>query len=83
MATPHPLGDMPVVVLSRGRADADAQAEAEHTRNQAELLRLSRNATHVIAPRSGHHVHMDEPELVVATIRDLLARASDQPAGGF
>ena len=82
-STPYPLGDMPVVVLSRGRADADAQGEAEHTRNQAELLRLSRNATQVIAPRSGHHVHMDEPELVVATIRDLLARAPYQRAGGF
>lgn len=71
--SPYPLGDMPVVVLSRGRAGADSVVEQEHTRNQAELLRLSRKSSQVMARRSGHEVSLDEPELVVAAIRDVLA----------
>jgi pimeloyl-ACP methyl ester carboxylesterase len=70
---PYPLGDLPVVVLSRGRSGADSTVEREHTRNQAELLRLSRNSRQVMARRSGHEVSLDEPQLVVAAIRDVLA----------
>ena len=72
---PYPLGDLPVVVLSRGRAGTDSTVEQEHTRNQTELLRLSRTSRQVIARRSGHEVALDEPELVVAAIRDVLANA--------
>jgi pimeloyl-ACP methyl ester carboxylesterase len=72
---PYPLGDLPVVVLSRGRAGADSTVEQEHARNQTELLQLSRRSRQVIARRSGHEVSLDEPELVVAAIRDVLASA--------
>jgi len=72
---PHPLGALPIVVLSRGRAGSDSTVEQEHVRNQAELLRLSRRTRQVIARRSGHEVSLDEPELVVAAIRDVLAAA--------
>ena len=70
----YPFGDLPVVVLSRGRTDSnDAEAEREHERNQRELLRLSRRARQVVARRSGHEIMLDEPELEVAAIRDVLA----------
>jgi pimeloyl-ACP methyl ester carboxylesterase len=71
--TEYPLGDMPLVVLSRGRPDSDdPNVEEEHTRNQAEFLRLSRSARQVIAQRSGHEILLDEPELVVVAIREVL-----------
>jgi pimeloyl-ACP methyl ester carboxylesterase len=71
---PHALGDMPVVVLSRGQPDSDDPVvEREHTANQAELLRLSRRARQVIARKSRHMVMVDEPELTVDAIRDVLA----------
>jgi pimeloyl-ACP methyl ester carboxylesterase len=71
---PYPLGDLPVLVLSRGRAGSDAEVEAEHRRNQAELVGLSRSTRQIIAQRSGHEIHIDEPEVVVGAVRELLAR---------
>jgi pimeloyl-ACP methyl ester carboxylesterase len=75
----HALGDMPLVVLSRGvpeHVGPEGQAdEEEHTRNQAELVALSRKGKQVIAPRSGHQIPLDEPQLVVDAIRDVVMAA--------
>lgn len=71
--TSYPLGDMPLIVLSRGRSDADTVVEEEHRNNQAELLGLSRSAKQVIAERSGHLVLVEQPDLVIAAIREVLA----------
>jgi len=71
--SPHPLGDLPLVVLSRGRAEDDAAAEEGHRREQAELVVLSRSGRQVVAERSGHHIPLQEPELVVAAVRDVLS----------
>lgn len=72
---PHPFGDMPLVVLSRGLSDADKDVEDEHTRNQAALVKLSSAGKQVIAQNSGHEILLSEPALVVAAIRDVLAAA--------
>jgi pimeloyl-ACP methyl ester carboxylesterase len=75
--TEHPLGDMPLIVLSRGVAEDSSPAgetgEAEHKGDQAALVALSRTGRQVVARRSGHHIPLDEPELVVAAIRDVVA----------
>jgi hypothetical protein len=39
---------------------------------QAALVTLSRIGKQVVAKRSGHHIPLDEPDLVVAAIRDVL-----------
>jgi pimeloyl-ACP methyl ester carboxylesterase len=39
---------------------------------QADLTRLSSRSRYVIAEHSGHTIHQDEPELVVASIRGLV-----------
>jgi pimeloyl-ACP methyl ester carboxylesterase len=67
------LGDMPLIVLSRGVPEDGRVAEEEHTADQAALLTLSRIGKLVIAQRSGHHIPLDEPDLVVTAIRDVLA----------
>jgi pimeloyl-ACP methyl ester carboxylesterase len=71
--SPHPLGDLPLVVLSRGRAEEDATGEEGHRREQTDLVALSRSGRQVVAGRSGHHIPLQEPELVVTAIRDVLA----------
>lgn len=71
--TAYPLGDMPVIVLSRGRPDPDEAQEEEHQANQVELLGLSRSARQIIAHRSGHQILLEEPELVVAAIREVVS----------
>ncbi len=68
----YPLGDLPLVVITRGLPDEDGpggkSAELERRKAEhAELAKtLSRNGRQVIAERSGHHVQIDEPEVVAA-----------------
>jgi pimeloyl-ACP methyl ester carboxylesterase len=75
--TEYVLGNLPLLVVTRGRPDEegpDAEAlEQEHRRDQASMAAMSRRGRQVIALLSGHHVHIDEPELVVRTIKELLA----------
>ncbi|MFY9571188.1 MAG: alpha/beta hydrolase [Blastocatellia bacterium] len=74
--TEHVLGDMPLIVLSRARPEdrgpSGQRGEDEHKKNQATLVNLSRIGKQVIATRSGHHIQIEEPELVVTAIRNLL-----------
>src|SRR5215475_9428199 len=73
----HPLGDMPLIVLTRGKSEEegpDGKAfEAEHRRDHEAMAAMSRNGKLIVAEHSGHHVQIDEPELVIKAIRDTLA----------
>ena len=77
--TAHVLGDLPLIVLSRGlpqdSGPAGQKGEEEHNRDQAALVALSRSGKQVVAKRSGHHIPLDEPDLAVAAIRDVIAAA--------
>jgi hypothetical protein len=70
---------MPLIVLSRGMPEDSSPAgragEEEHSRDQASLVALSRVGKQVIARRSGHHIPLDEPDLVVTAIRDVISAA--------
>lgn len=66
----HPLGDMPLIVMSRGIPE---ERDDEHSRNQTALIALS--SKQVIARRSGHEIMITEPDLVVTAIRDVLLAA--------
>lgn len=75
----HPLGDMPLVVVTRGLAGEDGPGgkvvELERlTKEHAELAAsLSRKGWQVIAERSGHHVPIQQPEIVVTSVREVVA----------
>lgn len=63
----QPLGDLPVVVLTRGLDIGDG-LEASH----AMLAQMSRNRSHTVVAGSGHEVHLFAPEAVVKPVRDLV-----------
>ena len=67
-ATPTLLGDLPVIVLSRG-LNASTDQHAAH----AEISRMSRNARHLVVADSYHEIHLSHPDVVVAAIRDVVA----------
>jgi hypothetical protein len=73
----HPLGNMPLVVMTRGISDEtgpDAKTlEEDHQQDQASMVLFSRNGRQVIATHSGHHIQLDEPELVIQTVHELIA----------
>lgn len=51
---------------------------------QNELAQLSERSTQIVAEHAGHHVHHDDPFLVVEAIRALVERtrvAAGLPAG--
>jgi pimeloyl-ACP methyl ester carboxylesterase len=73
----HALDALPLVVLTRGIPEEegpDAVArEAEHTKDHAVLATLSSRGEQVIAAHSGHHIQLDEPQLVVSAIQRVVA----------
>jgi pimeloyl-ACP methyl ester carboxylesterase len=70
------LGDLPLVVITRGVPDETgpnaAAMEEEHRKDHTMIAALSRRGKLVVAERSGHHVQLEEPELVVTTIREMV-----------
>jgi hypothetical protein len=75
--TEYPLGDLPLIVLTRGLSEeegSDSKAfEEEHRHDHSVLAAMSRKGKLVIATHSGHHIQLDEPGLVVSSIREVLA----------
>jgi hypothetical protein len=75
----HPLGDLPLIVITRGKPEEQGTEgraiEEEHRKDHAAIAALSRRGKQIIATRSGHHVQLDEPQLVVAAIKETVAAA--------
>jgi pimeloyl-ACP methyl ester carboxylesterase len=83
--TSQPLGDLPLIVLAAGNtlarssdtpADFWNELQKENDDQKADLARLSRNAKLVRDPSSGHHIHVDNPELVARSIAEVVQAAS-------
>jgi pimeloyl-ACP methyl ester carboxylesterase len=80
---PGTLGTRPLVVLSRGRPDPLPGLDAAGNRHyeeqwrtlQSALVGLSTRARQVTARDSGHYIHLSEPQLVVAAIREVVQQA--------
>jgi hypothetical protein len=75
------LGDIPLVVLTHGKVLPLEQDKSEEQvlqnervlqETQADLVKLSSNSVQVIAEKSGHYIHLDEPRLVVAAIHEVV-----------
>jgi pimeloyl-ACP methyl ester carboxylesterase len=66
----HPLGSLPLIVL--GRKQSDWKTRQRHL---AELKGLSSAGKLTIAENSGHEIHLYRPELVVESIREVVAAA--------
>ena len=78
-----PLASMPTFVLTHGRPDPSGDPrlvdadERLWQKLQAEIASLVPRSKHVIAERSGHDIHHEQPELVVAAIRDVVEAVRD------
>jgi pimeloyl-ACP methyl ester carboxylesterase len=72
-STPNLLGDMPVVVLTRG-LDASPDQHAAH----AAIAKLSRNSRHTAVPGSYHEIHLSHPEAVITAILDVVSAVRER-----
>ncbi len=68
-----PLGDRPLVVLTRGIDSNQAGIDVH-----AALSRLSRNARHLVVDGSGHEVHLFQPAVVIQAITDVVRAAAEK-----
>jgi pimeloyl-ACP methyl ester carboxylesterase len=69
----NPPPGIPVVVISSGNQPSDQIGE------HRELAARSAQARHVVAARSTHWVQFDEPELVVAAVREIVESLGPRP----
>lgn len=79
---PHPLGSMPLTVLAAGSTDggppegvtdeAWKQLSEEKRAQKADLATLSTRGQLVADENSGHHIHLDNPGLVIESVRKVV-----------
>lgn len=76
------LGNIPVVVLSAQATFPESagpmtkEVNEYLAKTQRDLLKLSINSKQVIAEKSNHDIHLDQPGLVVEAVKDVMARAA-------
>ena len=73
----RPMPAVPVVVLTRGRRIWPNNAYGDEMERvwmelQDELSQLSDNSVHLIAERSGHSIHLDQPGIVITAMQTML-----------
>lgn len=85
-------GAMPLIVLTAGNtpriaptADASFRAEGarrddEWARGHDELAALSTAGVNRKVARSGHYIHRERPDVVIAAVEEVLAEARKRPA---
>jgi pimeloyl-ACP methyl ester carboxylesterase len=71
------LGDMPLIVLSRGSEGYEglpdsAALENERQYLQEDLTRLSTNSKHIIVTNCGHNIHLEQPGVVIDAIAQVI-----------
>jgi len=79
------LNDIPVIILTGGQkeySEGDEYWTAEKRKIysdslQLDLLNLSTNSKQIIAENSGHHIHIDEPQIETEAIRELVLKLKD------
>ncbi|MGA3161634.1 MAG: alpha/beta hydrolase [Terracidiphilus sp.] len=71
MHNAEPIQDIPVLVLTPGKSSPLSSED---------LSRIGNNTRQVIAPESAHWIHLDQPDLVIDSIRKMVAAAAAKPA---
>ncbi len=74
------LGDIPLIVLSHGKtqhmpglpAEVNHEFEQVWQRMHIELAAQSSRGKRIVAEKSGHYIQLDQPELVIAAIREVV-----------
>lgn len=73
--TAHPLGGIPLIVLSQDMTNRTDEHAKIHMRTQEAMAHYSTQGRQIIVPGAGHHIQLDRPEVVVDAIRQVLAAA--------
>ena len=69
---PAPVGDLPLIVLTRGTNVETEEEQAIRDQMQRELVELSTNGKQIMAADSGHGIQYDQPELLIGSVKELV-----------
>jgi pimeloyl-ACP methyl ester carboxylesterase len=84
--TPPSLGNLPLIVLTRGKEVQQGGMPSYYTLEilqeredawqmmQKELTALSTQGRQIIARESGHSIHLDQPELIFGAVQEMLTK---------
>ena len=75
-ATAGGFGDLPLVTIS------STDPGDYRLREQERLAQLSTCGRHIMASNSGHWIPLDQPDVVITTVRDMLRIVRDDPRRG-
>jgi len=64
----YPLGDIPLAVLLK----KPGSYSEESRQQKIEFTKLSRNSKLIVAEKSGHHIQLDEPDVVTSAIQQVI-----------
>jgi len=72
----YKLGNIPLIVITRAKGGYDGRAdslelETERLHLQKELANLSTNSKFIIDQNSGHNIHLEDPQMVIQSIREV------------
>jgi len=76
LATAHALGDLPLIVIRRGRRTTDVLNQRE-----AALAQLSSVGRLEVAANSDHEIHEYEPDIVVNAIHEVVVASRRRRRG--
>jgi pimeloyl-ACP methyl ester carboxylesterase len=83
--SPHPLGSIPLFVLSQDMTAREDEHAKIHMRTQAEMAGYSERGRQIVVSGAGHHIQLEHPEAVIDAVKSALAdaraaRGKDLPA---
>jgi pimeloyl-ACP methyl ester carboxylesterase len=71
----HPLGNIPLIVLSQDMSKRKDEHTKVHIRTQEAMSHYSTQGRQIIVPGAGHHIQLEQPDVVVDAIREVLVAA--------
>ena len=61
------LGNKPLLILTQGVTN-----DTERINKQKELLSLSHNSKQIVDKKSGHHMQLEDPDLLVTIMKEVI-----------
>ena len=80
----RPLGDIPLIVLTRSQRSTNLTEEQAATElrlwneTHADTATLSTRGTHRVVPDAGHYIQIDQPDAVIGAVLELVDAARER-----